>query len=129
MLIRLGAYSSLQAVPITLDMAKENLREILGDKRKEITIELIQKVVAEYFGLKPADLKSSKRLKNFVQARQIAIWLCRDMTQFSYPDIGSKFGGKDHSTVIYAAKKIDAALKDDAQLAKMIGDIKHILLK
>lgn len=129
MLIRLGAYSSLQGVPITLEMAKENLREILGDKRKEITIELIQKVVADHFGLKPADLKSSKRLKNFVQARQIAIWLCRDMTQFSYPDIGSKFGGKDHSTVIYAAKKIDAALKDDPQLAKTIGDIKHILLK
>lgn len=129
MLIRLGAYSSLQSIPITLGMAKENLKEILGDKRKDITVELIQKVVAEYFDLKPADLKSSKRPKNFVQARQIAIWLCRDMTSFSYPDIGLKFGGKDHSTVIYAAKKIDSALKDDSKLSKIIGDIKHILLK
>jgi chromosomal replication initiator protein len=129
MLIRLGAYSSLQGIPITLDMARENLKEIIGDRRKEITVELIQKVVAEQFGLKMSDLKSSKRLKNFVQARQIAIWLCRDMTNFSYPDIGSKFGGKDHSTVIYAAKKIDQALKDDLKLSKIIEDIKLILLK
>jgi len=57
--------------------------------------------------LKVADLKSDKRLKNFVQARQVAIWICRDMTKCSYPDIGTKFGGKDHSTVIYAAKKIE----------------------
>lgn len=129
MLIRLGAYSSLQSVPITLAMAKENLKDILGDRRKDINVDLIQKVVAEYFGLKLADMKSSKRLKNFVQARQIAIWLCRDMTKSSYPDIGAKFGGKDHSTVIYAAKKIDLALKDDSKLSKMIEEIKLILLK
>jgi chromosomal replication initiator protein len=129
MLIRLGAYSSLQGIPITLDMARENLKEIIGDRRKDITVELIQKVVAEQFGLKMADLKSSKRLKNFVQARQIAIWLCRDMTNFSYPDIGAKFGGKDHSTVIYAAKKIDLALKEDPKLSRIIEDIKLILLK
>jgi len=129
MLIRLGAYSSLQSIPITLDMAKENLKDILGDRRKDINVEMIQKVVAEYFGLKLADLKSSKRLKNFVQARQIAIWLCRDMTKSSYPDIGTKFGGKDHSTVIYAAKKIDLALKEDSKLCKIIEEIKLILLK
>lgn len=129
MLIRLGAYSSLQNIPITLEMARENLKDILGDRRKDITVESIQKVVADFFGLKLADLKSDKRLKNFVQARQIAIWLCRDLTKASYPDIGSRFGGKDHSTVIYAAKKIDAALKDDYKLSKMIDDIKNILLK
>lgn len=129
MLIRLGAYSSLQNIPITLAMAKESLKDILGDRRKDITVELIQKVVAEQFGLKMADMKSDKRLKVFVQARQIAIWLCRDMTKASYPDIGAKFGGKDHSTVIYAAKKIDKALKEDHKLAKMVNEIKSILLK
>lgn len=129
MLIRLGAYSSLQNIPITLAMAKESLKDILGDRRKDITVELIQKVVAEQFGLKMADMKSDKRLKIFVQARQIAIWLCRDMTKASYPDIGAKFGGKDHSTVIYAAKKIDKAIKEDHKLAKMVNDIKNILLK
>jgi len=129
MLIRLGAYSSLQGIPITLDMAKESLKDILGDRRKDITVELIQKVVAEQFGLKVADLKSDKRLKNFVQARQIAIWLCRDMTKASYPDIGARFGGKDHSTVIYAAKKIETALKQDPKMSKIIDEIKHNLLK
>ncbi len=129
MLIRLGAYSSLQNVPITIEMARESLKDILGDRRKDITVELIQKAAADYFGLKVADLKSDKRLKNLVQARQIAIWICRDMTKSSYPDIGMKFGGKDHSTVIYAAKKIDNAMKDDIKLSRMIDDIKNVLLK
>jgi chromosomal replication initiator protein len=129
MLIRLGAYSSLQSIPITLAMAKESLKEILGDRRKEITVELIQKAVADQMGLKVADLKSDKRFKNFVLARQVAIWLCRDMTKASYPDIGARFGGKDHSTVIYAAKKIDNALKVDHKLAKIVDEIKHFLLK
>lgn len=129
MLIRLGAYSSLKGIPITLSMAKENLKDILGDRRKDITVEMIQKTVAEHFGLKLSDMKSEKRLKVFVQARQIAIWLCRNMTKASYPDIGSKFGGKDHSTIIYAAKKIDNALKDDSKLLKLINELKNIILK
>jgi chromosomal replication initiator protein len=129
MLIRLGAYSSLQNIPITLDMARESLKDILGDRRKDITVELIQKATADYFGLKIADLKSDKRLKNLVQARQIAIWICRDLTKASYPDIGMRFGGKDHSTVIYATKKIEKMLKDDAKLFRIIDEIKNILLK
>ncbi len=127
MLIRLGAYSSLQHIPITLTMAKNNLKDILVDKRKEITVELIQKTVADYFNLKIADLKSEKRLKAFVQARQIAVWLCRDLTTASYPDIGAKFGGKDHSTVIHAVKKIDKLLLDDAAFAKTVDEIKQIV--
>lgn len=127
MLIRLGAYSSLQHIPITLAMAKDNLKDILVDKRKEITVELIQKTVADYFNLKIADLKSEKRLKAFVQARQIAVWLCRDLTTSSYPDIGARFGGKDHSTVIHAVKKIDKQLLDDTAFAKTIDEIKQIV--
>jgi len=129
MLIRLGAFSSLQNIPITLEMAKDNLKDILGDRRREVTIELIQKSVVEYFDMKLADLKSEKRLKNIVMARQIAIWLCRDMTKSSYPDIGLKFGGKDHSTIIHSFKKIDKAMVEDVKLAKIIDEIKHILLK
>jgi chromosomal replication initiator protein len=128
MLIRLGAYSSLQHIPITLTMAQNNLKDILVDKRKDITVELIQKVTADYFGLKVADLKSEKRLKAFVQARQIAIWLCRDMTSASYPDIGSRFGGKDHSTVIHATKKIDKLLLEDTKLVKIIEELKEIII-
>jgi len=129
MLIRLGAYSSLQHTPITLPMAKLNLKDILVDKRKDINVELIQKSTAEYFGLKVADLKSEKRLKAFVQARQIALWLCRDMTTASYPDIGGKFGGKDHSTVIHSVKKIDRQLAEDTNLSNTIEEIRAIILR
>lgn len=129
MLIRLGAYSSLQHIPITLAMAKDNLKDILVDKRKEITVELIQKGVADHFNLKVADLKSDKRLKTFVQARQVAIWLCRDLTSASYPDIGNKFGGKDHSTVIHATKKIERQMTEDPQLANMIETIRNAILQ
>ncbi len=129
MLIRLGAFSSLQNIPVTLDMAKENLKDILGDRHKEITVELIQKTVGDYFDVKLVDLKSEKRLKNIVHARQIAIWLCRDMTKSSYPDIGLKFGGKDHSTVIHSYKKIDAAMVNDPKIYKIIHEIRRMLLK
>jgi len=129
MLIRLGAFSSLQNIPITLSMAKDSLKDILGDRRKEITVELIQKTVADYFDLKLSDIKSERRLKNLVNARQIAIWLCRDMTKSSYPDIGLKFGGKDHSTIIHSFKKIDKTLVIDSKLSKIIDEIRHILLK
>ncbi|CAH2029825.1 chromosomal replication initiator protein DnaA [Trichlorobacter ammonificans] len=129
MLIRLGAYSSLQDIPITLTMAKQNLKDILVDKRKDINIELIQKTTADYFGLKVADLKSEKRLKALVQARQIALWLCRDLTTASYPDIGSKFGGKDHSTVIYSVNKIERQMAEDSYLMSTIEEIKSAILR
>jgi chromosomal replication initiator protein len=129
MLIRLGAFSSLQNVPVTLEMAKENLKDILGDRHKEITVELIQKAVADFFELKIVDLKSEKRLKNIVQARQIAIWLCREMTKSSYPDIGLKFGGKDHSTIIHSYKKIDNLMISDTKTSKIIDEIKRTVLK
>ena len=129
MLIRLGAFSSLQNIPVTLDMAKENLKDILGDRHKEITVELIQKSVADYFDLKLIDLKSEKRVKNIVYARQIAIWFCREMTKSSYPDIGLKFGGKDHSTIIHSYKKIDKSIAEEPKVSKIIEEIRRILLK
>jgi chromosomal replication initiator protein len=129
MLIRLGAFSSLQSIPVTLEMAKENLKDILGDRHKEITVELIQKTVADYFDLKLIDLKSEKRVKNIVYARQIAIWFCRELTKSSYPDIGLKFGGKDHSTVIHSYKKIDKSITDEPKVSKVMEEIRRILLK
>lgn len=129
MLIRLAAFSSLQSIPVTLEMAKDNLKDILGDRHKEITVELIQKTVADYFDLKLIDLKSEKRIKNIVHARQIAIWFCREMTKSSYPDIGQKFGGKDHSTVIHSYKKIDKSITDEPKVSKTIDEIRRILLK
>jgi chromosomal replication initiator protein len=128
MLIRIGAYASLTKNKINLAMARDILKDIIVDKSKEISIELIQKVVAEHFKLKVADLKSEKRLKNFVIPRQLAIFLCRELTKASFPEIGEKFGGKDHSTVIYAVKKINTLMNDKPDILNSYELLKKKLL-
>ena len=119
-LIRIGAYSSLTSTPIDIEMAKKVLKDILIENSKEITIEKIQKTVAEHFQIKTSELKSSKRLKNIVFPRQVAMYICRKLTNYSYPEIGSKFGGKDHSTIIHAIKKIEKIMKEDIQMKNII---------
>lgn len=126
-LVRLGAYASLTSTPISLSMAKEVLKNILRDKPREISVEDIQKTVAAHYGVKVSDLKSSKRLKALVQPRQVAMYLSRLMTSCSYPEIGEKFGGKDHSTIIYAIRKIEKQMADDVQLANTIETLKSTL--
>lgn len=128
MLIRLGAVSSLTGKNITLDMAREVLKDIIVDKTKEVSVEMIQKYVADHFNIKVADLKSDKRTKALVVPRQIAIYLCRDMTKASYPDIGDKFGGKDHSTIIHSVKKVDKLLTQDFELKNTIETLRKGLL-
>ncbi len=119
-LIRVGAYASLTSTPINLEMAKNILKDIIIENSREITIEKIQKTVAEHFQIKTIELKSSKRLKNLVFPRQVAMYICRKMTDLSYPEIGSKFGGKDHSTIIHAIKKIEKKIDDDMHTRMMI---------
>ena len=128
MLLRLGALSSLTKVEISLTMAKEALKEIIVDKSKDVTIEIIQKQVCDHFHLKLSELKSDKRLKNIVYPRQIAIFLCRELTKASYPEIGEKFGGKDHSTIIHSAKKIDKLLLDDTALKETVDGLRKSLI-
>ncbi len=128
MLIRIGAYASLTKNKINLAMAKDILKDIIVDKNKEISIESIQKHVADHFKLKVADLKSEKRFKTFVLPRQIAIYLSRELTKASYPEIGEKFGGKDHSTVIYAVKKISSIMADKPDILNSYEVIKRKLL-
>jgi len=119
-LIRIGAYSSLTSTPITVEMAKTILKDILIENNKEITIEKIQKLVADHFQIKVTEIKSQKRLKNIVLPRQISMYICRNLTNLSYPEIGSKFGGKDHSTIIHAVKKIERLMEDDIQMKMII---------
>lgn len=126
-LIRIGAYASLTSTPINLNMAKEILKNILIEKNKEISIEEIQKNVAAYFSIKVSDLKSSKRLKALVIPRQIAMYISRQLTSCSYPEIGDKFGGKDHSTIIHAIKKIERQLEEDYQLKITVENLKNSL--
>jgi chromosomal replication initiator protein len=128
MLIRLGAYASLTGNEISLSMAREVLKDIIVEKNKDITIEIIQKFVADYFNLKVSDLKSEKRLKNMVIPRQIAIYLCRELTKASYPEIGEKFGGKDHSTIIHSVKKITKHIVFDFEMKNNLDTIRRGLL-
>ncbi len=127
-LVRIGAYASLTATPITINMAKEVLKDIIVEYSQEITVEDIQKKVTNYFNIKISDIKSAKRTRKFVYPRQIAMYLCRQLTTCSYPEIGEYFGGKDHSTVIHAIKKIDAELATNTSLKQSLKNIKNTLL-
>ena len=110
---RLCAFSSLNKIDITIDYAKTVLKDFLAKRDKHLNIEFIQKIVASFFNIKVADLKSKKRKKVIAFPRQLAMYLSRELTGESYPEIGHKFGGKDHSTVIHAVSKIAELVKKD----------------
>lgn len=128
-LTRLRAYASLTGNEFNISMAKEILKDLLSDRQKMINIENIQKVVANHFNIKVAYLKSSKKLKIYAVPRQIAMYLCRSMTKSSYPEIGAKFGGKDHSTVIHAVRQIEKKINEDREIKNILETIKNELEK
>ena len=128
-LIRLGAYSTLTGQIITTEMAKTILRDLLGSKRKVITMEDVQEVVAQRFHLKVSELKSKRRTKTLVHPRQIAMYLSRELTNSSFPEIGRDFGGKDHTTIIHACKQIEKALEADSTLRTTIESLKDDINK
>ena len=123
-LIRIVAYSSLTNRPITVDLAGEALKDIISNKQnKNITIDVIQDVVAGYFNLRVEDLKSQRRTRNVAYPRQIAMYLSRKLTDMSLPKIGEEFGGRDHTTVIHAYEKISDALNTDESLQHTVKDV------
>ena len=126
-LIRLGAFASLTGMEITVDLAKEVLKNIIKDKNVEITIENIQKATCSFYDIKILDLKSKRKNKLLSSPRQIAMFLCRKHTKKSFPEIGKAFGGKDHSTVIHAVTKITGAIKEDSTLRASIASIERLL--
>lgn len=126
-LVRIVAYANLMSVPVTETTAREVLKDMLVEKNRELSVEEIQKTVATYYNVKVADLRSSKRLKTLVLPRQVAMYVARQMTSYSFPDIGEKFGGKDHSTIIYAIKKMERLMEEDLQLKTSIEAIRSLL--
>jgi len=101
---RVEAYAKFHKRNISVDTAKEALKDILVAQNRQISIENIQKTVADYFRIKMVDLLSKKRTRNLTRPRQMAMTLARELTTMSLPEIGNAFGGKDHSTVIHACK-------------------------
>lgn len=126
-LTRLGAFSSLTKSVITIDLAKEVLHNTLRGVRNEITVEGIQKTICEYFNLKVGDLKAKRRTQNIALPRQMAMYLCRKHTETSFPVIGNKFGGRDHSTVIHASRAIERRIKEDPHMQMTIEKLERNL--
>ncbi len=128
-LIRISAYSSLTNKEIDMDLVKEVLKKIVQHNNKEeVSIDDIIKVVASKLNIKIADIKAHNKNKNNVLARQVSMYLARKLTNLSYPDIGQKIGGRDHSTVIYANNKMINSIDADSQFKKMVQDIEDSII-
>jgi len=120
---RVLAYARFHGRDISIDVAKEALKDIIGATNRQITLELIQKTVADYFKIKVADMYSQKRTRAIARPRQVAMQLARELTSHSLPEIGEAFGGRDHTTVLHACRTIaDLRTKD----TKLNNDI-HVL--
>lgn len=128
-LVRIAAYSSLTGRQIDMDLVKNVLKQLLRkEEKKELTIEEIVKVVGAKLNIKISEIKSQKKNKNLVWARQLSMFLAREMTNASFPDIGDKVGGRDHSTVIYAHNKIKKLLETNKTIRGTVEEIKEVLL-
>src|SRR5687768_4805481 len=120
-LIRLIAYASLTGREISLPLAQDVLRNVLQNDERAVTIEIIQKHVSDYYQLKLVELKSRNNSKSVAMPRQIAMYLCKTLTNASLPEIGKSFGGKHHSTVIHSIKKIEDLRKRDGDFNSLIN--------
>jgi chromosomal replication initiator protein len=118
------AYSSFHGRVIALDLAKEALKDLIGSTRN-VGMDNIQKTVADYYKIKVAELFSKKRTRAIARPRQVAMWLCREVTTHSFPEIGDAFGGRDHTTVIHAVKTIDSLRLKENELNHDL----HVLLQ
>jgi chromosomal replication initiator protein len=124
-LIRLGAYATLTGQTITLEMAKNVLKELVNESKRVITLEAVQEVVATKFHIKVSEMKSKRRTKALVYPRQVAMYLARDITQQSYPEIARHFGGKDHTTIMHACRQIEKAKENNPGLQRTLEELKR----
>jgi chromosomal replication initiator protein len=126
-LIRLVAYASLTGREISLSLAQDVLRNVLQHDERAVTIEVIQKFVADYYQLKLAELKSRNNSKSVAMPRQIAMYLCKTLTNASLPEIGRSFGGKHHSTVIHSIRKIEDLRQRDGDFNTLLNTLSESL--
>jgi chromosomal replication initiator protein len=122
---RVAAFSTLSKEPINKAMAKRVLKDIISAKDIQPTPDIIKKKVARYYEIKPADIDSRKRSRSFSVPRQIAMFLTREMTDLSLPQIGEAFGGKDHTTVLYACEKISQQMSQDNLFSNIVKELRE----
>jgi len=126
-LIRLVAYSSLTGVPIVVELARSVLRDSLNTRAAVITIDTIQENVAQHFGLRAGDLRAKSNARRITHPRQIAMFLCKKLTNHSLPEIGRAFGGKHHSTVIHSVRKVEHDCEKDDDIHRVVHTLMDAL--
>jgi chromosomal replication initiator protein len=124
---RLLAWSSLNGVEITLSTAQQALKQFIDTQVRKITIEAIQRTVSEHFGMKVSELKQKNNSRSVVVPRQIAMYLAKQMTEASLPEIGRQFGGKHHTTVMHSIGKIDEEKRTDKDLNRTLNKLMETL--
>jgi chromosomal replication initiator protein len=122
-LTRMIAFCALSGRDMTVDLAQEVLADLWGEDERVITIDHIQRKVAECFGIKLSDLRAQNRTKAIAFPRQIAMYLARQLTHASLSEVGRAFGGKDHTTVLHGVEKIQGILQEDPKFKKTIDSI------
>jgi chromosomal replication initiator protein len=124
---RILAHASLVGRSISLDTTQEVLRDLLRSNDQRLTVEEIQRKVAEYFNIKMSDMVSNRRMQNIARPRQIAMYIAKQLTSKSLPEIGRKFGGRDHTTILHAVRKIQELCADDFDFANDVEILKRSL--
>ncbi|MFH1790439.1 MAG: chromosomal replication initiator protein DnaA [Candidatus Omnitrophota bacterium] len=126
-LVRVVAYSNLFSKPMSVDLAREVLKGMITEGTRKVNVDLIQKKVADYFNLSLNDMKAKKRTQNIAYPRQIAMYLSRDLTNLSLPEIGAYFGGRDHTTVIHACHKVENDLAKKEEIRTTVDRLREII--
>jgi chromosomal replication initiator protein len=124
---RIVAHATLVGRPVTLETTQEVLHDLLRANDRRVTIEEIQKRVAEHFNVRVADMHSARRARNVARPRQVAMYLSKQLTARSLPEIGRKFGGRDHTTVMHAVKKIEELKMTDSGFAEDVDLLRRML--
>ncbi|MCD1617278.1 chromosomal replication initiator protein DnaA [Salipiger marinus] len=126
-LTRLFAFASLVGQPITMELTQDCLADVLRASDRKISIEEIQRKVADHYNIRLSDLIGPKRLRNFARPRQVAMYLCKQLTARSLPEIGRRFGGRDHTTVMHGVKRIEELRSQDSQIADDVELLRRAL--
>jgi chromosomal replication initiator protein len=124
---RIVANAQFTGKPITLEFAREALRDLIAAQDKQVTLENIQKTVADYYKIRTSDLLSGKRTRTIARPRQVAMALAKELTNHSLPEIGERFGGKDHTTVLYATRRVAELRETDTRIEEDYANLLRIL--
>ena len=124
---RLVAHANLFGRPVTLDSAQEVLGDLLRAHERRVSIEEIQRKVADHYNLRMNDMISARRARNVARPRQVAMYLAKQLTQRSLPEIGRRFGGRDHTTVMHAVSRVTELIGQDVALAEDVALLRKML--